>query len=120
MSAKNKKDELKAVDQSAAEAEAKEREYLENDELVPEIAEDYEDSFSDILNTYDAYAHAANLEEDVIERDNKMLRKAFVFAFKAHRNQKRKNGSLYIIHPLAVAGILADLKVDAKIGRAHV
>ena len=53
MSAKNKKDELNALDQSAAEAEAKEREYLENDELVPEIPEDYEDSFSDILNTYD-------------------------------------------------------------------
>ena len=114
MSAKRNKDELNAVDQVAAEAEAKEREYLENDELIPEIAEEYEESFSDILSTYDSYAHAANLEEEVIERDNAMLRKAFVFAFKAHRNQKRKNGSLYIIHPLAVAGILADLKVDAN------
>ncbi|MBE7070036.1 MAG: bifunctional (p)ppGpp synthetase/guanosine-3',5'-bis(diphosphate) 3'-pyrophosphohydrolase [Ruminococcaceae bacterium] len=114
MSAKNKKDELNTLDQSAAEAEEKERAYLENDELIPEIADDYEESFSDILNTYDGYAHAANLEEDTIERDNAMLRKAFVFAFKAHRNQKRKNGSLYIIHPLAVAGILADLKVDAN------
>ena len=114
MSAKNKKDEPNAIDQSAAEAEAKEREYLENDELVPEIAEDYEETFSDILSSYDGYAHAANLEADVIERDNAMLRKAFVFAFKAHRNQKRKNGSLYIIHPLAVASILADLKVDVN------
>ncbi|MBR5180640.1 MAG: bifunctional (p)ppGpp synthetase/guanosine-3',5'-bis(diphosphate) 3'-pyrophosphohydrolase [Clostridiales bacterium] len=114
MSAKNNKDELNALDQAAAEAEAKEREFLANDDLIPEIADDYEDSFVDILNSYDAYAHAANLDDEIIEKDNAMLRKAFVFAFKAHRNQKRKNGVLYIIHPLAVAGILVDLKVDAN------
>ena len=114
MSAKNNKDELNALDRAAAEEEAKEREFLQNDELIPEIPNDYEDSFVDILNSYDAYAHAANLDDEIIEKDNVMLRKAFVFAFKAHRNQKRKNGVLYIIHPLAVAGILVDLKVDAN------
>ena len=114
MSAKNNKDELNALDRAAAEEEAKEREFLQNDELIPEIPDDYEDSFVDILNSYDAYAHAANLDDEIIEKDNVMLRKAFVFAFKAHRNQKRKNGVLYIIHPLAVAGILVDLKVDAN------
>ena len=113
MSAKNK-EELNAIDANAAEAEAKEREFLENDEIVPEIPEEYEESFDDILNTYDGYAHAANLEDEEIEEDNALLRKAFIFAFKAHRNQKRKNGVLYIIHPLAVAGILVDLKVDAN------
>ena len=114
MSAKANKDELNKLDQAASEAEAKEREYLENDDAPVEIPEEYEESFVDILNTYDGYAHAANVEEELIEKDNAMLRKAFVFAYKAHRNQKRKNGSLYIIHPLAVAGILADLKVDAN------
>ena len=114
MSAKRNKDELNALEQAAAEAEAKERAYLEDDGQVPEIPEEYEDSFSDILNSYDSYANAANLDKEDIEKDNAMLRKAFVFAYKAHRNQKRKNGSLYIIHPLAVAGILADLKVDAN------
>ena len=113
MSAKNK-EELNAIDANAAEAEAKEREFLENDAIVPEIPEEYEESFDDILNTYDGYAHAANLEDEEIEEDNALLRKAFIFAFKAHRNQKRKNGVLYIIHPLAVAGILVDLKVDAN------
>ena len=112
MSAKSNKDELNALDRTAAEAEAKEREFLENDDLIPEIPEEYEESFYDIINAYDSYAHAANLEEEYIEKDNALLRKAFVFAFKAHRNQKRKNGVLYIIHPLAVAGILVDLKVD--------
>ena len=114
MSAKNNKDELNALDRAAAEEEAKEREFLQNDELIPEIPDDYEDSFVDILNSYDAYAHAANLDDEIIEKDNVMLRKAFIFAFKAHRNQRRKNGVLYIIHPLAVAGILVDLKVDAN------
>ena len=114
MSAKNNKDELSALDRAAAEEEAKEREFLQNDELIPEIPDDYEDSFVDILNSYDAYAHAANLDDEIIEKDNVMLRKAFIFAFKAHRNQRRKNGVLYIIHPLAVAGILVDLKVDAN------
>ena len=48
MSAKNNKDELNALDQAAAEAEAKEREFLANDDLIPEIADDYEDSFVDM------------------------------------------------------------------------
>ena len=114
MSAKNNREEQSALDRTAAEAEAKEREFLQNDALIPEIPEEYEESFTDILNTYDAYAHAANLDDETIEHDNEMLKKAFIFAYKAHRNQKRKNGVLYIIHPLAVAGILADLKVDAN------
>lgn len=114
MSVKNSKDEQNDIELRVPEAEEKEREFLENDEAFIDIAEEYDESFTDILNAYDNYAHAANLDDENIEADNAMLRKAFVFAYKAHRNQKRKNGVLYIIHPLAVAGILADLKVDAN------
>ena len=113
MSAKNK-DGQNALDLLAAEEEAKEREFLIDDEAIPEIAEEYEESFTDIINSYDSYAHAASLDDEIIEADKVMLRKAFIFAYKAHRNQKRKNGVLYIIHPLAVAGILSDLKVDVN------
>ena len=113
MSAKNK-DGQNALDLLAAEEEAKEREFLIDDEAIPEIAEEYEESFTDIINSYDSYAHAASLDDEIIEADKIMLRKAFIFAYKAHRNQKRKNGVLYIIHPLAVAGILSDLKVDVN------
>lgn len=39
---------------------------------------------------------------------------AYRFADMAHMNQKRKSGEPYIIHPLAVACILADLKMDIE------
>ena len=41
-----------------------------------------------------------------------ILEKAYAFADKAHTNQMRKSGEPYITHPLSVAGILADLKLD--------
>ncbi|WP_018661053.1 RelA/SpoT family protein [Heyndrickxia acidiproducens] len=58
--------------------------------------------------------------EDVIERTTKYLnaehvevvRHAYEFARRAHIDQKRKSGEPYIIHPIQVAGILADLEMD--------
>ncbi len=41
------------------------------------------------------------------------LSKAYEFALKAHKNQKRDEGVPYIIHPVAVADILTDLKLDS-------
>ena len=41
------------------------------------------------------------------------LTKAYDFALKAHEKQKRDEGSPYIIHPVAVANILTDLKLDS-------
>ena len=41
------------------------------------------------------------------------LTKAYDFAVKAHINQKRDEGAPYIIHPVAVANILTDLKLDS-------
>ncbi len=41
------------------------------------------------------------------------LNKAFKFAIDAHKNQKRDEGVPYIIHPVAVAKILTDLKLDS-------
>ena len=38
------------------------------------------------------------------------LTKAYTFALKAHKNQKRDSGDPYLIHPVAVADILSDLK----------
>ena len=46
--------------------------------------------------------------------DKTLLFKAFQFANDAHREQKRKDGSPYITHPLAVARIVADLKLDVE------
>ena len=41
------------------------------------------------------------------------LNKAYEFALKAHKTQKRDEGIPYIIHPVAVANILTDLKLDS-------
>ena len=41
------------------------------------------------------------------------LRKAYDFALNAHKNQKRMSGDPYVIHPVAVADILSDLKLDS-------
>ena len=41
------------------------------------------------------------------------LTKAYNFALEAHKKQKRDEGSPYIIHPIAVANILSDLKLDS-------
>jgi GTP diphosphokinase / guanosine-3',5'-bis(diphosphate) 3'-diphosphatase len=41
-----------------------------------------------------------------------LVKKAYEFAKHAHRDQYRKSGEPYIIHPIQVAGILADLEMD--------
>lgn len=41
-----------------------------------------------------------------------VIEKAYLFSEKAHEGQMRRSGEPYISHPLNVAGILADLKLD--------
>ena len=50
-----------------------------------------------------AYAPKADIE---------LLNRAYVFAAQAHAEQRRSSGELYISHPLAVADILASLRLD--------
>ena len=45
--------------------------------------------------------------------NSESLNKAYNFALDAHQNQKRDEGVPYIIHPLAVANILTELKLDS-------
>ena len=58
----------------------------------------------DLINKVKSYNKFLNLET---------LDKAYHFAIKAHENQKREEGSPYIIHPIAVANILTELKLDS-------
>ena len=45
--------------------------------------------------------------------NSESLNKAYNFALEAHYNQKREEGVPYIIHPVAVAKILTELKLDS-------
>lgn len=45
--------------------------------------------------------------------DEGLLNRAYVYAMKAHGTQKRASGDPYFSHPLEVAAILTDLKLDA-------
>ena len=101
-----------AITEEQVQADA-ERAYLQDDNDKPEIPHDLQERFNKIVSIYDEYARAANLDEKDIEEDNQEMEKAFIFAYKAHRNQRRKTGEPYITHPVAVALILADLKVDS-------
>jgi GTP diphosphokinase / guanosine-3',5'-bis(diphosphate) 3'-diphosphatase len=44
--------------------------------------------------------------------DEALLNRAYVYAMKAHGNQKRASGDPYFSHPLEVAAILTDLRLD--------
>ncbi|MBS0272166.1 MAG: bifunctional (p)ppGpp synthetase/guanosine-3',5'-bis(diphosphate) 3'-pyrophosphohydrolase [Proteobacteria bacterium] len=50
-------------------------------------------------------AYDPNADEDLLNR-------AYVFAMKAHGTQKRASGDLYFTHPLEVAGILVEMRLD--------
>src|SRR6202050_5139656 len=47
------------------------------------------------------------------EADTELLRRAYVFSAYEHRGQTRRSGEPYLVHPLEVADILADLRLDA-------
>jgi len=47
-------------------------------------------------------------------QDIDFIRRAYEYAHEAHKDQYRKSGEAYIVHPVQVAGILVDLKMDAE------
>ena len=59
---------------------------------------------NDLINKIKSYNKFLNPEA---------LTKAYDFAIRAHEKQKRDEGTPYIIHPIAVANILTDLKLDS-------
>lgn len=48
------------------------------------------------------------------DEDLNLIKGAYEFAAKAHEGQKRKSGEPYIVHPLATAIQLAEMRLDAK------
>src|SRR5713101_5391505 len=60
--------------------------------------------FEDLIEKVQAYSPDADVE---------LLRRAYVFSAFEHRGQVRHSGEPYLIHPLAVADFLAEMKLDA-------
>jgi len=56
---------------------------------------------------------ADKLEQNYSKEDTELINKAYEFAQKAHEGQLRESGEAYIVHPVQVALILADLGMDA-------
>src|SRR5512141_1046755 len=62
-----------------------------------------ETKLHELVEKVQAYFPAADVD---------LIRKAHDFSAKVHTGQKRLSGEPYLIHPTAVAGIIADLKLD--------
>ena len=58
---------------------------------------------TDIVDTVRGYQPSADLD---------LIHRAYVFAADKHDGQLRKSGDPYIIHPVSVAGIIAEMKLD--------
>jgi GTP pyrophosphokinase len=58
---------------------------------------------NDILQRVAAYHPDPDLD---------IIKKAYVYSAKVHQGQVRKSGEPYLVHPLEVAGLLAQLKLD--------
>ena len=72
---------------------------------VPESFEEPDVLFDMLIKQLKRYHPSDNLD---------IIYKAYDIANKAHKDQKRKSGEMYIIHPLCVAIILAQLEMDKE------
>ena len=74
------------------------------------------------MNIPDSFTSPEVLHEQLIDTikkyrpntDLSQIEKAYQVAFDAHKNQKRKSGEPYIIHPICVGIILAELELDKE------
>ncbi len=60
--------------------------------------------FEDLVDKVRSYSPDADLE---------LLRRAYVFSAREHKGQVRHSGEPYLVHPLQVANLLADMRLDA-------
>ncbi|MBQ8503656.1 MAG: bifunctional (p)ppGpp synthetase/guanosine-3',5'-bis(diphosphate) 3'-pyrophosphohydrolase [Clostridia bacterium] len=68
------------------------------------MTQTYETGFGRLLES---------LKGNFSEKDMDRINKAYSIAYAAHKDQKRRSGEPYIIHPVAVAQILSDMGMDA-------
>ena len=64
-----------------------------------------------MLRQYELVEKVRSYDPDA---DEALINRAYVFSMKAHGSQLRASGDPYFSHPIEVAGILTDLKLDAE------
>ena len=82
---------------------------------IEEASEDSMRSMKDFTSPDDLYQELLRSVAKYHPSDDlSMIERAYATAYKAHGDQKRKSGEPYIIHPLCVAIILAELEMDKE------
>lgn len=71
--------------------------------LSSELAQGLEPLFDELRAELEKYLEPVHISE---------VHRAFIFGAKAHKDQRRQSGELYITHPLAVAKIMAEMRFD--------
>jgi GTP pyrophosphokinase len=79
--------------------------HINTDSTLPEEYKSPEELYNELVKIVESYHPSA---------DSSMIEKAYRVADEAHKNQFRKSGEPYIIHPLCVAIILAELELDKE------
>ena len=64
---------------------------------------DYPDQLDELVNRVQSY---------IPQADTALIRRAYDYSARMHVEQKRKSGEPYVIHPLNVALIIAQLRLD--------
>jgi len=85
------------------------------DEAEESSASHLSGSSAAAIQTVDAKFHRllATVHENRPADDLEIIRKAWAFCLLQHEGQKRASGEPYIIHPLEVGQVLAELKMDS-------
>ncbi len=91
---------------SLAEFLLHQEEYIEAQKKQKDYGEEIRRAYQELIDTVRGYMH----DKDKLDA----IQEAFELAHKAHAEQIRATGEPYIIHPLSVAYILAELEMDVQ------
>ncbi len=107
MAGKNESDELDGLYSDLEEIEKLEKKIGARRNSIRKFADfiEPEELYQELKNSIYKYHPSTDISQ---------VEKAYKIAFEAHKGQKRRSGEAYIIHPLSVAIILAELELDKE------